>query len=66
MNDKLNKLSSNSYLSISDVGGLKTALENLDIGDINRSNVINLQTALNDKLNKLTSNSYLTISDLSG
>ena len=45
LNDKLNELTSNSYLSISDVGGLTTALENLDIGDINISDVINLQTA---------------------
>ena len=31
----------NSYLSISDVSGLTTALENVDIGDINISDVFN-------------------------
>ena len=40
-NDKLNKLSSNSFLSISDVSGLTTALENVDLGDINISDVFN-------------------------
>ena len=48
-NVKLTKIISNSYLCIFDVSGLTTALENVDIGDINISDVIYLQTALNDK-----------------
>jgi len=36
------------------------------VGDINITNVIDLQTALDDKQNKITSNSYLSFSDVSG
>jgi hypothetical protein len=60
------KKTDNSYLSISDVSGLTTALQNVEVGDVNISDVINLQTALDDKQNKITDNSYLSISDVSG
>ena len=53
MNDKQTKIISDSYLSISDVSGLTTALEIVDFGDINISDVINLQTAVNDKQTKI-------------
>jgi hypothetical protein len=53
-------------LSISDVSGLTTALQNVQPTDIDISDVINLQTTLDGKQTKITDNSYLSISDVSG
>ena len=66
LNNKQTKITVNSYLSISDVSGLSTALENVTVGDINISNVINLQNTLDSKQTKITDNNYISISEVSG
>jgi hypothetical protein len=66
LNNKQTKITDNSYLSISDVSGLTSALENIQVGDINISDVINLQTTLNGKQTKITDNNFISISDVSG
>ena len=46
---KQTKITDSSYLSISDVVGLSSALENVQPTDINISNVVNFQVELNKK-----------------
>jgi hypothetical protein len=65
LNGKQTKITDNSYLSISDVSGLSSALENVQPSDININDVLNLQTTLDGKQTKITDNSYLSISDVS-
>jgi hypothetical protein len=45
-------------VTISDVSGLSSALENVQPTDINISDVINLQTTLNRKQTKITENIF--------
>jgi hypothetical protein len=66
LDSKQIKITDNDYLSISDVSGLTSALENVQVGDINISDVINLQTSLNAKQTKITENNFLSISDITG
>ena len=54
LGNKQNKITDNSYLSISDISGLSTALENVDVGEITLTDVTGLETALGNKQNKIT------------
>jgi hypothetical protein len=58
------KISDNNYISISDVSGLSSALQNVQPTDINISDVINLQTRLDTKQDVITKNDNFIIDSM--